>query len=109
MDSERAIFTQTEADRFVPIKHVDIRSRWADDHLQGGAIIGLAALALESRFGLPDFAPARLTVDLFKSARTIPTTTRTELVREGVHHRTRRNRGGAGRAGSVPPQRAATR
>ncbi|OBH50429.1 acyl-CoA thioesterase domain-containing protein [Mycobacterium sp. E2479] len=83
MDSERAIFTQTEADRFVPIKHVDIRSRWADDHLQGGAIIGLAALALESRFGLPDFAPARLTVDLFKSARTIPTTTRAELVRDG--------------------------
>jgi hypothetical protein len=83
MNSERAIFTQTEADRFVPIKHVDIRSRWADDHLQGGAIIGLAALALESRFGLPDFAPARLTVDLFKSARTIPTTTRTELVRDG--------------------------
>lgn len=83
MDEERAIFSQTEADRFVPIHHVDTRSRWADDHLQGGALIGLAAVALESRYGLPDFAPARLTVDLFKSARTIPTTTRVELVRDG--------------------------
>ncbi len=83
MDSERAIFTQTEPDCFVPINHDDIRSRWSDDHLQGGAIIGLAAVALESRFGLPDFTPVRLTVDLFKSARTIPTTTRVELVRDG--------------------------
>ncbi|OJZ76348.1 thioesterase [Mycobacterium paraffinicum] len=83
MDSERAIFTQTDADRFVPINRVETRSRWSDDHLQGGAIIGLAAVALESRFGLPDFTPARLTVDLFKSARTVPTTARVELVRDG--------------------------
>jgi len=83
MISERANFEQTEADRFVPTNHVDVRSRWADDHLQGGAIIGLAALALESRFGLPEFTPARLTVDLFRSARTIPTTTKVELVRDG--------------------------
>jgi acyl-CoA thioesterase len=83
MDSERAIFTQTDADCFVPLHHDDIRSRWSDDHLQGGAIIGLAAVALESRFGLPDFTPVRLTVDLFKSARTIPTTTKVQLVRDG--------------------------
>lgn len=83
MDPGRANFTQTDADLFVPTSHEDVQSRWADDHLQGGAIIGLAARALESRFGLPDFLPARLTVDLFKSARTIPTTTRVELVRDG--------------------------
>jgi hypothetical protein len=83
MDSQRAIFTQVAADRFVPTYHADIKSRWAEDHLQGGAIIGLAALTMESRFGSPDFTPARLTVDLFKSARTIPTTARAELMRDG--------------------------
>ena len=81
--SERATFTQIDADCFLPITDVDVRSRWADDHLQGGAIIGLAAWALESRCGLPDFTPVRLTVDLFKSARTIPTTARVELERDG--------------------------
>jgi hypothetical protein len=83
MDSRRANFTQTDTDLFVPTGHEDVQSRWADDHLQGGAVIGLAARALESHFGLPDFMPARLTVDLFKSARTVPTTTRVELVRDG--------------------------
>lgn len=80
---ERATFTRSGTDRYVPTTHIDVRSRWAADHLQGGAIIGLAAVALESRFGSDDFTPARLTVDLFKSARTIPTTTEVELVRGG--------------------------
>ncbi len=83
MDPEPAIFTQTDADLFVPTNHKDVQSRWADDHLQGGAIIGLAARALESSFGLPGFIPARLTVDLFKSARTVPTATKVDLVRDG--------------------------
>jgi hypothetical protein len=81
--SERATFTRSGADRYVPTNHVDVRSRWAQDHLQGGAIIGLAAASLESRFGSPDFTPARLTVDLFKSARTVPTSTEVSIVRDG--------------------------
>lgn len=80
-DSERASFIQIDADHFVPTN--DFRSSWADDHLQGGAIIGLAGLALESRYGLAEFTPARLTVDLFKSARLVPTTTKVELLRDG--------------------------
>lgn len=85
--SERATFTRTGTNRFVPTNHVDVRSRWADDHLQGGAIIGLAAVALESRYGSSDFMPVRLTVDLFKSARTVPTTTEVEIVRDGQRTR----------------------
>lgn len=81
--SERATFTRTGPDRYVPTNHDDVKSRWADNHLQGGAIIGLAAVSLESRFGSPDFTPARLTVDLFKSARTVPTTTDVQIVRDG--------------------------
>lgn len=59
------------------------RSRWGDDMLNGPAVVSLAAFNLEQRFGLPEFLPARLTVDLFKAARRVPTTVRVRLIRDG--------------------------
>ncbi|MFZ4372897.1 MAG: acyl-CoA thioesterase domain-containing protein [Mycobacterium sp.] len=58
-------------------------SRWGEGTLNGPAIVGLAAAVLEGEFGLPDFMPARLTADLFKAARRVPTVVRTRLVRDG--------------------------
>lgn len=63
------------------------RSRWGDDMLNGPAVVSLAAWSLEQRYGLPDFLPSRLTVDLFKAARRVPTAARSRLVRDG--HRIR--------------------
>jgi hypothetical protein len=59
------------------------RSRWGEDTLNGPAIVGLAAWSLERDYGLPGFVPARLTADLFKAARGVPTVVRTRLVRDG--------------------------
>jgi len=59
------------------------RSRWGEDTLNGPAIVGLAATALEDEYGLPGFLPTRLTADLFKAARRVPTAVRTRLVRDG--------------------------
>ena len=46
------------------------RSHWGDDHLNGPAMVGLAALALENECAADGFQPARLTVDLLRAART---------------------------------------
>lgn len=81
MTARAAHFVQTAPDTFVPTSNA--RSRWGDDHLNGPALVGLAARALEQQFGLAEFMPARLTVDLFKAARGVPTTTTTRLVRDG--------------------------
>lgn len=58
-------------------------SRWGNDSLNGPAVVGLAARCLENRYGAEDFLPTRLTADLFKSARRVPTEVRTRLVRDG--------------------------
>ncbi|WP_319433788.1 acyl-CoA thioesterase domain-containing protein [Mycobacterium sp. RTGN5] len=63
------------------------RSRWGTDMLNGPAVVGLAAFNLEQRFGVPEFLPARLTVDLFKAAKRVPTIVQSRLVRDG--HRVR--------------------
>jgi hypothetical protein len=78
MNPAIAHFHRAGDDRFLPTDHPEVRSRWADDHVVGAAVAGLAALVLENAYGLPDFTPARLTVDLFKSPRRIPTTTSVE-------------------------------
>ncbi|MCF6388520.1 thioesterase family protein [Mycobacterium sp. MBM] len=74
-------FTQTEHDTFVPSRFA--QSHWGADHLNGPALVGLAARALETRFADPRFLPSRLTVDLFKAARGVPTITKVALVRDG--------------------------
>ena len=44
---------------------------------------GLAARAVETEFGDDEFVPARCTIDLFKAARDIVTSTRVRIVRSG--------------------------
>jgi len=58
-------------------------SRWGPDHLNGPAVVGVAAWALERDYGDDEFLPTRLTADLFKAARRVPTAVRTRLVRDG--------------------------
>lgn len=51
--------------------------------LNGPAVVGLAAWGLERDFAVEGFVPARLTADLFKAARKVPTEVRTRLIRDG--------------------------
>jgi hypothetical protein len=81
MTARTAHFTQTAPDRFLPTSNA--QSHWGEDHLNGPALVGLVARTLEETYGLDDFMPARLTVDLFKAARGIETTATTRLVRDG--------------------------
>ncbi|MEU0496211.1 acyl-CoA thioesterase domain-containing protein [Mycobacterium sp. NPDC006124] len=81
MTARAAHFVQTSPDTFLPTTNA--RSRWGPDHLNGPALVGLAARTVEECFGLDEFMPARLTVDLFKAARGVPTTVRSRLVRDG--------------------------
>ncbi|MGU3499291.1 acyl-CoA thioesterase domain-containing protein [Mycobacterium sp. C31M] len=74
-------FRQTEQDTFVPTAYA--QSHWGPDHLNGPALVGLAGRALETEFGDPEFLPARLTVDLFKAARGVPTVAKLALIRDG--------------------------
>lgn len=74
-------FTQTEQDTFAPSAYA--QGRWGADHLNGRALVGLVARALEVEFGDPEFLPSRLTVDLFKAARGVSTITKLALVRDG--------------------------
>jgi hypothetical protein len=81
MTARPAHFIRTAPKLYLPTSNA--RSRWGDDHLNGPAVVGLAARTLEDQFGLDEFMPARLTVDLFKAARGVPTTTVARLVRDG--------------------------
>ena len=81
MASEPAHFTLAEDGRFLPTRFA--HSHWGDDHLNGPAVVGLAARALETACGSPEFMPARLTVDLFRAARGVLTTVDVRVVRDG--------------------------
>ena len=81
MATEPAHFTRTEDGGFMPTRFA--LSHWGDDHLNGPAIVGLSAQVLESRCGSPDFMPARLTVDLFRAARSVLTKVDVRVVRDG--------------------------
>jgi len=74
-------FTLTESGEFEPTQFAG--SRWGDDHLNGPAVVGLAAQALESQCGSDDYMPTRLTVDLFRAARCVLTTVSVREVRDG--------------------------
>jgi len=86
MTARPAHFTAAGEDRYLPTRHA--QSHWGPDHLNGPALVGLAARALETEFGSPEFMPTRLTVDLFKAARGVPTTTTSTLVRDARRVRT---------------------
>jgi len=77
----RAYFTPGEGGAFLPTRLA--LSYWGEDHLTGPALVGLAAMVLERDGGVDGFQPARLTVDLFRAARSRPTTVRSRLVRDG--------------------------
>jgi acyl-Coa thioesterase superfamily protein/acyl-CoA thioesterase superfamily protein len=81
MTARPAHFTRIAEDTFLPTPNA--QSSWGPDHLNGPALVGLAATTLHRRYGDEDFLPARLTVDLFKRARNLPTVVSTRLVRDG--------------------------
>jgi hypothetical protein len=76
-----AHFTLTQSGEFEPTQFAG--SHWGDDHLNGPAVVGLAAHNLETYCGSPDFMPTRLTVDLFRAARTVATSVSVRTVRDG--------------------------
>ena len=80
MTQRPAHFTAVDGG-FEPTRYA--QSHWGDDHLNGPAVVGLAARTLEIEYGSAEFMPTRLTVDLFKAARGVPTTLTTRLVRDG--------------------------
>ncbi|MCV7302953.1 thioesterase family protein [Mycobacterium barrassiae] len=79
--AEPAHFTPTADGEFVPTRFA--LSHWGDDHLNGPAVVGLSAQVLENHFGSPDFLPTRLTVDLFRAARSTATSVEVRSVRDG--------------------------
>ncbi|MFB4294136.1 acyl-CoA thioesterase domain-containing protein [Nonomuraea sp. ATR24] len=98
-----AFFT-TAGDELVPAPHA--RSPWALDMLHGRLLGGLAARAVEDRYGDPEMQFARLTVDLFRNSPMLPVTVETALVRDGRRIRVadaviRTEQGVIGRASAV--------
>lgn len=81
MVMEVAHFSRSDDGSFVPARFA--QSHWGDDHLNGPAVVGLSARALEGACGDPEFQPARLTVDLFRAARGVPTTVSVRTLRDG--------------------------
>jgi Thioesterase-like superfamily len=81
MSTEPAHFTLSEGGAFMPTPFA--HSHWGDDHLNGPAVVGLAARALENHCGSEDFMPTRFTADLFRAARHAPTTVDVRVVRDG--------------------------
>jgi acyl-CoA thioesterase len=81
MATEVAHFTAEGNDVFMPTRYAN--SHWGPDHLNGPAVVGLCAHVLESHYGTAEFLPSRLTVDLFRAARRVPTTVQVRLVRDG--------------------------
>jgi catechol 2,3-dioxygenase-like lactoylglutathione lyase family enzyme len=81
MSAKPAHFTPGASGQFEPARFAG--SHWGDDHLNGPAVVGLAAYALEKQCGSTDFMPSRLTVDLFRAARYMSTAVSVRVVRDG--------------------------
>jgi acyl-CoA thioesterase len=86
MSPQPAHFALTEDGAYMPTSFA--QSHWGDDHLNGPAVVGLAARELEKVAGSPEFMPARFTADLFRAARNTPTTIDVRIVRDGRRVRT---------------------
>lgn len=80
MTARPAYFTAS-GDGFSPTAFA--QSHWGVDHLNGPAVVGLAAWLLERECGQSDFHPARLTVDLVRAAGNAHTTFDVRVVRDG--------------------------
>ncbi|MFZ0831546.1 MAG: acyl-CoA thioesterase domain-containing protein [Mycobacterium sp.] len=81
MPAAPSYFTSAEDGTFLPTQFA--QSHWGDDHLNGPAVVGLLARTLEVHCGSPEFMPTRLTADLFRAARNVPTTLDIRVVRDG--------------------------
>lgn len=81
-----AYFVQQSNGSFRPT--TSAAASWSDGVLSGQAIAGLAASTLERKYGAVGYLPARLTLDLLKPARAVPTYTQTRLIRHGHRMRT---------------------
>jgi acyl-CoA thioesterase len=81
MSTEPAHFRLIEGGAFMPTPFA--LSRWGDGQLNGPAVVGLAAQALENHCGSEDFMPTRFTADLFRAARNAPTAIDVRVVRDG--------------------------
>ncbi|WP_341268344.1 acyl-CoA thioesterase domain-containing protein [Gordonia malaquae] len=79
--STKSYFIHGEPGRVVPTPLA--LSLWGPDALNGPAVCGLAAYAAEREHGREGWLPARFTLELFKSARRIPTSLQTEILRDG--------------------------
>ncbi|WP_433599992.1 thioesterase family protein [Nocardia sp. CA-135953] len=80
MTTPLAFFAVTD-DGFEPLPFA--ASAWSPNMVNGPAVCGLLARALESQHCAEGFSPARLTVDLFRPTLYKPVTVVTELVRDG--------------------------
>lgn len=58
-------------------------SLWGPDALNGPAVCAIAAYAVETEHRRDGWRPARFTIELFKSARRLPTVVRTSVERSG--------------------------
>ncbi|MDF3285194.1 acyl-CoA thioesterase domain-containing protein [Gordonia sp. N1V] len=79
--SDIAFFRPDTDGRVLPLAYA--RSLWAPGTLNGPAVCALAAHAAEQRIAEPGFRAARFTIDLFRAAREIPTSTRARVLRSG--------------------------
>lgn len=79
--SQLTFFTRDDAGRLCPTPMA--YSLWGADTLNGPAICGLAAGAVEVAHSRPGWRPARFTLELFKAARRLPLSARTTVERSG--------------------------
>ncbi|MCF8609365.1 thioesterase family protein [Gordonia sp. HY285] len=79
--SQTSFFTPGDSQRADPTRFA--MSLWGPDALNGPAVCGLAAYAAERDHSREGWLPARFTLELFKSARRLPTSTQTQTLRDG--------------------------
>lgn len=76
-----SFFTLGSRGEYLPTRSA--RGAWSEEMVNGPAVVAAAARSLQEEYGLEDFLPARLTVDLFAPVRFEPLIIRTEEVRSG--------------------------
>ncbi|WOC12511.1 acyl-CoA thioesterase domain-containing protein [Gordonia sp. MP11Mi] len=79
--SQKSFFTPGDSQRADPTRFA--MSLWGPDALNGPSVCGLAAYAAEREHARDGWLPARFTLELFKSARRLPTSTQTQTLRDG--------------------------
>ena len=80
-DGPQLAFFTEEDGHYLPLPLA--RSLWGPNTLTGPAVCGIAARAAETGYGREGFRPVRFTIDLFKSAKGLPTRTVGRILRDG--------------------------